>query len=114
MKEESLDLIYEEKEYSDIDIEFELTLLARSINMLSEKLHKSIHIDGTFHTFRNGSSTDVYVFVDEKLMEENHVNKDHKKYKSFVTRRYEVDMDSLNGIMNECRAREEYNIKNAK
>mgnify|MGYP007038191960 CR=1 FL=1 len=114
MKEESLDLIYEEEEYTDVDVEFELTLLARSVQMLSERLRRSVHIDGTFHTFRSEATTDVYVFVDSEMMEQNHVDRYHKNYKPFANRRYEADLDSLKGIMDECRTLDKYNIENAK
>ena len=66
MKEESLDLIYEEEQYTDDDIEFELALIARALYRMTEKTHRSFNVDTLYSEPEGRVSVRVDIFIDRK------------------------------------------------
>lgn len=103
MKEESLDLIYEEEEFSDDDVEFELFLLTRSIQRLAEMLHRSITIDATYHEWRQGVSTNLQIYMNRSpLLDAGASDRDIRTW-DHIRKDYAEGENCASGIMNEIR-----------
>ena len=103
MKEESLDLIYEEEEFSDDDVEFELFLLTRSIQRLSEQLHRRITIDSTYHEWRQGASANLQLYINRRPLLEAGAKDGDLRTWDHIRKDYEEDINCASGIMNEIR-----------
>ena len=100
---ESLDLIYEDEEFADEDVEFELFLLTRSLHRLSEQLHRSLTIDVTYHEWRQGASADVQMYVERRpLLDAGAEDRDIRTY-DHIRRDYEEDDHFVLGIMDDIR-----------